>query len=74
VSGHQPASSSPGCSGVAGRRPFLFYQFVRLPQDVVPQLPDAASKRLDVLFQFRTLMVWCWLLLAIRGCCDFTTE
>jgi len=38
------------------------------------QLPDVASKRFDLLFQFRTLTVRCWLLLAFHGCWGFTTE
>jgi len=54
----------------------FFYQFVRLRKDIVLelQLPDVASKRFDLLFQFRTLIVRCWLLLAFHGCWGFTTE
>jgi hypothetical protein len=45
-------------------RSLLFYQFIRLFQDVVLelQLPDVASNRFNLLLQFRTLMVRCWLL------------
>ena len=76
VSGHQPASSSPGCSGDAERCPFFFYQFVRLLEDVALelQLPDVASKRFDLLLQLRMLKVRRWLLWAPHRCWNLPTE